>query len=231
MSTTLIIPDLHEPSSRKGGLAFCRDLRKKHKPDKIVFIGDIVDWHSMSFHAHHPELPGPDDEFEIAFKQVHKWYRAFPKATVVLGNHDRRVIRKAEDANIPSRFIRSYKETWETPGWDWVKDYIRDEVIYLHGDEGGGSLYPAYNLVRRFGMSVVAGHHHSCAGDKWLVNPLRRMFALDVGCLIDDKSMAFAYAGKQTARSMLGAGLVKDGEPHFIPLRCGAGEKYHDSKF
>ena len=233
MSTTLIVPDLHEPSSRKGALSFCRDLRRKLKPDKIIFIGDIVDWHSLSFHAKHPEMPGPDNEFELAFPLVKKWYKAFPKAIVIIGNHDRRVMRTAENAGIPGRLIRNYAKTWETPGWNWVENYTdkKSETLFLHGDEGGGSLYPAYNMVRKHGMSVVMGHHHSCAGFKPLVNPIRRMFGLDVGCLIDDKSKAFAYAGKQIMRSVLGAAWIKDGQPHFEFLPCGAGEKYHDSKF
>lgn len=231
--TTLIIPDLHEPSSRKGALPFCRDLRRRLKPNKIVFIGDIVDWHSLSFHAHHPEMPGPDNEFKMALPLVKKWYRAFPEAIVILGNHDRRLVRAAEVAGIPGRFIRDYAEIWETPGWNWVKNYTdeENEILYMHGDEGGGSMYPAYNMVRRYGMSVVMGHHHTCAGFKPLVNPLRRMFGLDVGCLIDDKSMAFAYSGKNPMRSVLGAAWIKDGQPHFEFLPCGPGEKYHDSRF
>jgi metallophosphoesterase superfamily enzyme len=231
MSTTLVIPDLHEPSSRKGALPFCRDLRRKYKPDKIVFIGDVVDWHSISFHAHHPEMPGPKDEFELAYARVNKWYRAFPEATVILGNHDRRVIRLAESVNIPARFIRDYKEIWDTPKWNWVDDLILDEVYFIHGDGCGGGLCPAYNMVRKMGMSCVMGHYHSAAGFKYLTNPLRRMFGLDVGSLIDDKTMAFAYGRKQVIRSTLGAAVIRDGHPQFIAMPCGAGEKYHDSRF
>ena len=233
MSTEMIIPDLHEPATRKGALAFCRDMRRKHKPDHITFIGDINDLHSISFHAKHPEMPGPDDEFELALQQVRKWHKAFPGSTVIKGNHDRRIVRKAEDAGIPKRCILSDSNMWETSNWTWVDNYLdkENEIFYVHGDEGGGSLYPAFNMVRKMGVSVVSGHHHSCAGVKWLVNPLRRMFGMDVGSLIDDKVMAFAYSNKQLARSVLGLGIVKDGVPRFIPMPVGPGEKYHDSKF
>jgi hypothetical protein len=190
-----------------------------------------VDWHSISFHAHHPEMPGPKDEFELAYACVNKWYRAFPEATVILGNHDRRVIRLAESVNIPARFIRDYKEIWDTPKWNWVDDLILDEVYFIHGDGCGGGLCPAYNMVRKMGMSCVMGHYHSAAGFKYLTNPLRRMFGLDVGSLIDDKTMAFAYGRKQVIRSTLGAAVIRDGHPQFIAMPCGAGEKYHDSRF
>jgi len=231
MSKVLVIPDLHEPCSRKGALQFCKDTARKYKTNKTVFIGDVTDWHSISFHAHHPEMPGPKDEFELAFSCIKKWKKAFPEAIVTLGNHDRRVIRLAESVNIPAKFIRDYKDIWETPKWKWVDDAVIDDVYYVHGDGSGGSLYPAYNLVRKFGMSCVVGHYHSAGGIKWLVNPQRRMFGLDVGSLIDDKQMAFAYNTKAPVRSVLSVGVVIDGTPHHIVMPVGKGEKYHDSRF
>ena len=65
MSRILVIPDLHGPSTRPGALEFCKDLQNEHQTDTTIFIGDVTDWHSISFHAHHPEMPGPKDEFEL----------------------------------------------------------------------------------------------------------------------------------------------------------------------
>jgi len=227
----LVIPDLHEPCSRKGALDFCRDVRKRYKTNRTVFIGDITDWHSISFHAHHPEMPGPKDEHELAYKAIQKWYKAFPKATVILGNHDRRVIRLAETVNIPAKFLRDYKDIWDTPNWDWVDDLIEDGVYYNHGDGSTSGLYPAYNLVRKMGLSCVVGHFHHAAGVKYLVNPLTRMFGMDTGCLIDDKAMAFAYGLRTKIRSMLSVGVIIDGVPQVIPMPVGKGEEYWDGNF
>ena len=231
MSRVLCIPDLHEPCSRPGALEFCKDLRKQYKTDTTVFIGDVTDWHSISFHAHHPEMPGPKDEFELAFNCLKKWHKAFPKSTVCLGNHDRRIVRLAESVNIPSRFIRGYGEVWETKGWDWIHEIIIDDVLYSHGEGTGSSMYPAYNKMKKMGMSCVLGHFHSAGGVKWLVNPLRRMFGLDTGCLINDKAMAFAYGKFAVTRSVLSAAVIIDGVPQHIVMPCGKGERYHDSRF
>lgn len=231
MSRVLVISDLHEPCSRVGALEFCKDIRQKYKTTKTIFIGDITDWHSISFHAHHPEMPGPKDEFELAYKCIQKWVKAFPKAAVILGNHDRRVIRLAESVNIPKRFLRDYKDIWNTPNWKWIDDIVYDNTYYVHGDATGGSMYPAFNLVKKFGMSCVLGHYHSAGGIKWLVNPLRRMFGMDVGSLIDDKQMAFAYNTRTPLRSVLSVGVVIDGTPQHIVMPIGKGEKYHDSRF
>jgi len=227
----LVISDLHEPSSRRGALDFCRDLRRRYKTDHTVFIGDVTDWHSISFHAHHPEMPGPKDEYELAYKAIQKWRKAFPKADVVLGNHDRRVIRLAESVKIPAKFLRNYRDIWNTPNWNWVDDIIYDDVYFSHGDGVGSGLYPAFNLVRKMGLSCTIGHHHAAGGTKWLVNPLRRMFGLDVGSLIDDKAMAFAYGSRIVLRSVLSAAVIIDGVPNHIVMPVGKGEKYHDSRF
>ena len=231
MGNKLIISDLHEPCARKGALAFCRDVRRKYRTTETIFIGDVNDWHSISFHAHHPEMPGPNDEYELAHASIQKWKKAFPKATVILGNHDRRIVRLAETVNIPAKFIRTYNEVWGTPGWNWVDDYIDGEVYFNHGDGSTSGLYPAYNLVRKMGMSCVCGHFHSASGVKYLVNPLRRMFGMDVGSLIDDKAMAFAYGQRIKIRSVLSVGVIVDGVPSVVPMAVGHGERYHDSRF
>ena len=90
---TLVIGDIHEPCAHPGYIHFCRDLRDKYRCDQVVFIGDVVDFQAISFHASRPDLPGPKDEFELAFKGVERWKRVFPEAKVCIGNHDRRVVR------------------------------------------------------------------------------------------------------------------------------------------
>lgn len=226
----LVIGDVHEPVSHPGYLAFCRDLQKRHKCDHVTFIGDVVDWQAISFHAHHPEAPGPKDEYELALAGVKRWAEAFPKAKVCIGNHDERVIRTAEDAGIPAKFIRDYKETWATPGWDWGVDHRIDDVYYFHGT-GMGGLHPAFNAMQKMMMSVVMGHIHSAGGVKWRANPDRRCFGLDTGCGIDDKAVAFAYGRHQKVRSILSAGVVIDGIPQHCIMPCGPGEPFHRSKF
>lgn len=230
MSRVLIIGDVHEPVSHPGYLAFCRDLRNTYRCDKVVFIGDIADWHAISFHAHHPEAPGPKDEYELAKSCIQKWNAAFPQATVCIGNHDERVYRLAESVNIPAYLIKDYTETWGTKRWEWIHDIIIDDVYYFHGINTAG-MYPAFNSMKKQLMSVVQGHVHSAAGIKWLANPNRRIFGMDVGCGVDDKAVAFAYGKHQQQRSILGAGVVLDGIPFHHIMQIGPGEKYNRRNF
>lgn len=230
MARVLVIGDIHCPVAHPGYLAFCRDLRDQNKCDRVVFIGDVVDHHAISFHTHHPDAPGPKDEHELASYHIARWARVFPSATVCVGNHDARVIRLAESVNIPSKFLRDYSEIWKTPKWDWKDDFTTDDVYYFHGT-GSGGLHPSFNSMCKLLMSVVQGHIHSAGGIKWRANPTRRIFGMDTGCGIDDRAYAFAYGAAQKIRSILSAGVVIDGIPQHVIMPCGPGEKYHRSKF
>ena len=230
MSRVLNIGDIHNPVAHPGYLAFCQDLRDKYRCDTTMFIGDVVDWHAISFHSKHPDAPGPKDEYELSKLHIQNWYRAFPKARVCIGNHDARVVRLAEEQGIPSCLIRSFAEAWETPGWEWENNFTLDDVYYFHGI-GTSGIHPAFNSMCKMLMSVVQGHIHSAGGIKWRANPVRRIFGMDTGCGIDDRAYAFAYGQDQKVRSILSAGVVIDGVPHHEIMPIGPGEKYHRSRF
>lgn len=215
----LCIGDIHAPVCRKGYLSFCKRIYKKYKCNKVVFLGDIVDWHGISFHTSNTDAPGVLAEYRAAKKEIQKWVKAFGKATICIGNHDERVIRLAESVKIPSRFLRDYAEIWNTPKWNWVYDTIIDDVYYFHGT-GHAGLHPAYNVAKKMSMSTVMGHIHSAGGIKWLVSPKQRWFGMDTGCGVDDDSYAMAYNKHSKNKSVIGCGVVIKGTPYYeiMPL-------------
>lgn len=230
MSRVLCIGDLHIPWERKGYFQFCCDLYEQWGCNAVVFIGDVVDSHAVSFHKKHPDMPGALQEYKQAKDQVKRWHDRFPRSVVIIGNHDERVIRVARDSGIPEVYLKSYKANWGASSWQWKKDYIIDNVYYYHGTGQGGE-YPAANAVRKMLMSVVMGHNHTASGVKYYTNPTRRVFACDTGAGCDDKAIAFAYATNNKRRSVLSAAVIIDGVPYVEPLLCGNGEPYHDSNF
>jgi predicted phosphodiesterase len=225
-----IIGDVHEPVAHPGYLAFCQDVFTLWQCDQIIFIGDVIDHHAISFHARHPEMPGPQDEAELTHRKLRPWVETFPNAKVCIGNHDERVIRLAEATNIPKRYIRDYAEVWDTPGWEWVDEINFEGVHYFHGTGCGGE-HPAFNAMKKMSMSTVMGHVHTAAGVKWMANPNTRMFGMDTGCGIDDRAMAFAYGRHMKRRSILGCGVVVDGVPYHEIMPCGRGERYDRARF
>ena len=72
-----------------------------------MFIGDIIDNHYSSYHETSADGMGGLDELELAIKRISRWYDAFPKATVIIGNHDRLIMRKAQTSAIPRDSLNS----------------------------------------------------------------------------------------------------------------------------
>ena len=230
MSRVLVIGDVHEPASHPGYQAFCVDLAERWETERVVFIGDLLDFHAISFHASEPDAPGAVDEIDRATVRIRAWYEAFPRATVTIGNHDERVYRLAASVNIPSRFIRSYASLWGTKGWKWVRDVTIDQVHYLHGTGLGGGQ-PALQAARASMVSTVCGHIHSTGGVRWIAGPARRVFGLDTGCGVDVESPAMRYGRALVSKPILSAAVVIDGHPYHEAMPSLRGEKYHRSRF
>ena len=226
----LIVGDLHEPVSHPAYLKFCKDIYKKYTCNAVIFIGDIADWHAVSRYVKEPSCPGPKDEYKLAREKIQKWYKAFPKAKVCIGNHDERPERLAKTVSIPPDLMKSYNDMWGTPGWIWDWDFTIDNVYYLHGTDTGG-IHPAWNNMTKNLMSTVMGHCHARAGYNWKTTPAKRIFAMDVGCGIDVKAWQFVYGRHCKDRPILGCGVVINGTPYHEIMKMGRGETYDNKKF
>ena len=221
----LVIGDLHCPAVHPQYMRFCKDLHKKWKCNKVVFIGDIADWVSVTFHAKNPNLPGPKDEYELALREVQKWYKLFPRADILIGNHDARVFRKAAAGDVPEFFLRDYAQIWETPKWNWVYEIEHDGVFYCHGT-GRSGQYCAANKAKQEGRSCVLGHIHHTAGINWMFSGRQRFFGMSVGTGVDQDQLNFDYNKHSDKKSALSAGIVMDGHPYLEVMPCSKGEKY-----
>ena len=205
----LVIGDLHAPFTLEGYIDFCIDTYARYNCNQVIFIGDIIDNHYASFHTTDPDGLGGGDELELAVEDVAKWYEAFPVADITIGNHDRMIMRKAFDSQIPKRWIKSYNDVLGTPDWNWVENIVYDDVLYEHG-EGSQAAMKARNNM----MSSVCGHTHTSAYVQWYVGKRFRVFGMQVGCGIDAKSYAGAYA-KNFKRQAIGCGVVIGGHTAF----------------
>jgi predicted phosphodiesterase len=202
MSRVLVIGDIHEPFCLDGYLEHCKKQYKDFKCDKVVFIGDIIDSHYSSFHSTDPDGLSAIDELNAAIKKLRKWHKAFPGATVIIGNHDRIVARKALANGISAKWIKEFKDVLEVPTWNFTTDKVIDGVYYVHG-EGATAFMKAKNQFR----SVVAGHTHT----KCYIEYINNVFGMQVGCGVDAKAYAMAYA-KNYAPPQIACGVVIDGK-------------------
>ena len=230
MSKALTIGDLHLYAEHPAYMAFCCDLYEQWDCDQVVFIGDVVDHHAVSFHAANPQCPGPEDEYQLTLAAIQKWHKVFPEAKVALGNHDLRILRLAESVKIPKRYIKDFSEVWKTPNWDWDYEFLIDDVVYFHG-EGASGVHPAWNAITKKMKSVVMGHCHARAGVKWMTTRNERFFGMDTGCGICSDAWQFVYGKNHLVRPFIAAGVIIDGHPYSEAMPCGPKEKYHRSRF
>lgn len=205
----LVIGDLHEPFCVKGYLEHCLNIYNRHNCNEVVFIGDIIDNHASSYHETNPDGHNAGAELKLAISNIQNWYKTFPKATVIIGNHDRLIMRKAQTAGLSKLWIKDYAEVLGTPDWNFTESIEIDNVLYIHG-EGG----TARQRARRDLQSIVQGHLHTQAYVDWVVGSKFKIFGCQVGCGIDHKTYAMTYA-KEFAKPAIGCAVILDGKTVF----------------
>ena len=178
-------------------LAF-NDLFKRAralKPDIIYVGGDIV----------HSKTQGISPEL---IENLTWWFTELANIApthVILGNHDRMIMRKAQTSLIPSKWIKSYKEVLEVPNWEFVDRLVVDGVQYIHGEAG-----TARTKCRADMMNTVQGHLHTQCYIEHYVGQNFRVFGMQVGCGIDHDTYAMAYA-KRGKKPSIACGVVLGG--------------------
>jgi len=221
----LVISDMHCPYNHVDLVPFLKALKKKFKFDRVVCIGDEIDGSSWSYHEANTELPSPGEELKQAIKALQPVYKLFPKVDVLESNHGSLVYRKGITARIPAAAIKSYRDQIEAPrGWNWYESLVINTplspVYFTHGITGTpGKLSNMYSL------SSVQGHYHSRSQVTWISTPERLRFDMHVGCLIDDKSLAFKYNKMSPVRPIISVGVIINGVAQIVPmvLKRGSG--------
>jgi metallophosphoesterase superfamily enzyme len=203
---------------RKGYVSFLKRIADRYAVDRVVHIGDLVDWHSISYHERSPGLSNPSQEFRKARRQVAALSRAFPDADWLIGNHDALTERQATTAGLPLEVLRDYADLWEV---DWrvhprFSKLNIDGALYAHGDSGPGGKYAAINQAKANFRSTVVGHFHAQAGVSWWANPEFRVFGLSVGTGVDVDLLQFDYGKRFPAKPILGCGVVIGGKQAYF---------------
>jgi len=184
-------------------IAAIQRMREKEVRNVLV-IGDLHEPFCLDGYIE-AEYTGKQ-ELEVAIKKIAYWYKAFPKASVILGNHDRMIMRKAQTSLIPSKWIKSYKEVLEVPNWNFVDRLEIDNVQYIHGEAG-----TARTKCRADMQNTVQGHLHTQCYIEHYCGQNFRVFGMQVGCGIDHDSYAMAYA-KRGKKPAIACGVVLGGK-------------------
>ena len=214
----LVISDMHVPFHHKDSMVFLREIKKEYKPQFVVNIGDLLDFHAISMHSHDPDLFSAGHELREARKHVKELESIFPRVTEVDSNHSSLVYRRALKFGMSKEFLKDYGDFLGTKKWKWVDDLTLtmsngQRAFFTHGRSAD-----ILKVSQTMGMSAVQGHYHTKFLVSWWANPDNLFFAMNVGCLINQKSMAFNYAKNFKTRFILGCAVIIDGYPKLLPM-------------
>jgi len=225
----LLISDLHIPYHHRDAFKFLAAVKEKYKPTRVICSGDEIDNHSISFHDSDPDLASAGDELELAIDCLQPLYKMFPKVDVLNSNHGSLHFRKALHHGIPKKFLKDLKEVLEAPkGWNWHNDMLitlpDGNQCYFHH----GLIKDPAKAVALRGVCVAQGHFHESADIKYISNPNNLLWGMNVGCLIDKKSVAFAYNNVNLKRPILSIGMIIDSLPMIIPMTLNKAGRWNN---
>jgi hypothetical protein len=210
---------MHYPYNHADILQFLAALNKKYKFDKVVSVGDELDFHALSFHDSDPDLMAAGDELETAINRMKPLYKLFPEIELVDSNHGSMVYRRQKAHGIPRRAIKPYRDVLEAPrGWRWHEDLTLSlsdgsKAYVCHGQSKNG-----LTLSQSMGMSCIQGHYHENFEVRYWANKLGLFWSLMVGCLIDKISLAFSYNKLNLKRPIIGCAGIIHGQPRLFPM-------------
>lgn len=214
----LVISDLHIPYHHKDSFSFLKAIKKEFKPDFILSIGDLLDFHAISMHQHDPDLFSPGHELRQSKIYIKELESVFPKMIEVDSNHSSLVYRRAVKFGMSREFLKDYGDFLGTKKWKWIDDLTltmsnKQRCFFTHGRTAD-----CIKLSQSMGMSAVQGHYHTKFNIQYWANPDNLFFAMNVGCLINQKSLAMNYAKNFKTRFILGCGIILDGVPRLLPM-------------
>lgn len=227
---------IHLPYHHPDALSFLRALRDDVEPTRVICLGDEVDWQALSAFVRDPDLASAGHELREARRAALHLHDLFPVCDVLHSNHAARAKRAAKGAGLPrgvlacpgdvlfgerlddGRFVRPQGRGLR---WRWHHELTLDlrtgPCVFAH--DLGTNLQ---RIALEEGVSVVQADHHRLAGVEWIATRSGQRFAAASGCLINPRSPAFAYDRAGAKRPMLGALVIYDGVPSFVPMLLDA---------
>ena len=226
----LVIPDIHAPYQHPDTIAFLIAVAAKYRPDQVVNLGDETDQHAMSFHDSDPNLDSAGMELEKSRIFIGELERVFPRMLLCDSNHGSMLYRKAKTHGIPVEMIKTYREVLfpkigdeeqRGMGWEWAFAHRLDlpngeQVQFQH--QASGDLLAAAAHER---CNLVIGHLHGKFAIHYAASKAACYWAMNGGCLIDAKSMAFSYGENFKNKPIIGCSVIVDSLPILVPMRLG----------
>jgi len=227
----VVVSDIQSPFHDVGAVNALKRFIYAYQPDRVVSVGDEIDFQSISRWSKGTELEwersiGRDRDITV------KILEDLTVDTIVRSNHSDRLYNKIRFSapgflGLPELEIEKFLHLDEL-GIDYYHEpvEIAPNWLLMHGDEG--NVQPtagatALGLAKRSGMSVVCGHTHRMGllhyTQAW-VNGSKAVWGMEVGHLMNEKHAKYIRGGLFTWQKGFGI-LHVDGKnvtPQIVPM-------------
>lgn len=215
-SRFLYIPDLHLGFSDMDMLHQVYLFNRKFKATKVFQLGDFLDWYNFSRFLRSPNAPSLTDELKMIKKQMELFAAWFPEVTILMGNHEKRIYKRAAEVGIPGYFLKDILEVLGAPkGLKYHdKDFLdSDGVIKAHGHLSSGNAKKTH--ADFYGKNTVHGHIHNQLGIEFNARTLDRRWGMSASCIVDKHSIAMAY-NEQDYKNIICGFAYQDGNRPYV---------------
>lgn len=186
-----------------------------------VSVSGNCDGHAISFHDSDPNLDSAGVELEKAKVGLEKLHTLFPNLLLCDSNHGSLIYRRAKAHGLPIQMIKKYREILfpehKAQGWSWADAWVLNTpmgaVRFQHQVAGDLMLNASHERT-----NLVIGHFHGKLDITYAASSSALYFGAHTGCLIDNKSLAFAYGKLSRNKPILGCLVITDGCPQIIPM-------------
>jgi len=216
----------HFPYHHPDTMPFLRKINDVFKPTLWVHLGDENDGAAWKYHEVDPDMDSAGTELTKLRYYIQELADFVPRMFVMDSNHGNLVYRKAKTAGLSREQVRSPKEYLKSPeGWVWMPR-LELEIDTGHNSNTKKFLFQhgstqALKISRARSISVVQGHLHTEFYIHSWGESHNLRYAVQVGCLIDDASLAYAYNKTNVLPPILGACIIINGNPMLVPMRLG----------
>lgn len=174
MQRAVILPDIHVPYEDDKALDLALKVIKKYKPERIIQLGDMYDFYSISRFDKHPDrIDSLQQELNRGF-DIWKTIKKKSKNSLLeqlTGNHEVRLrkylYRHPELYSLDCMKFENITrlDELDVKHYD-VEDicYLNDDLIVTHGANDDGCKlsqyagYSAKNTLEKLGINGISGH-------------------------------------------------------------------------
>lgn len=214
----LYISDTHMGFSNMDMLNEVYKFNLKFEADIVYQLGDFVDFYNFSRFLKSPNGPSLTDELKKTKKQVQQFAKWFPNVTILTGNHEKRIYKRASEAGIPKFWLRGILDVLDAPkGLVYhPKDYLYSNgVMKAHGHLSSGNAKQTH--MNFYMKNTVHGHIHNQLGIEWNPRTEKKIWGMSCSCIVDKHSIAMAYNEQDYKNIICGFGY-RDGNKPYVEI-------------